>query len=232
MPQHDPSNEAANPPRDVTKNLEKSITQAINDDELFSKTVQISTNAGNDEVAKSDDANAINDKNNVNSNDAEVNKANVVTHAIESVLTIDDLPSNVIYDDELFIKTEQIDKNAGNDEVAESNDAIDVEFILPIKDNKADQSHASLVVTLAIKSSIPTEANKVNQTHACQDADGKNSNKELTSNYEISDDNTTCSESICCGDFINYDFKVVCMETLRHQEMLQSLQLIQMMNIH
>ncbi len=96
-----------------------------------------------------------------------------------------------------FSKTEQIDQNAGNDEVAESNDAIHVEFALPIEDNKADQSHASLVATLAIESSILTEASKVNQTHACQDADGKNSNKDSTRNDEISDEDTTCSVSIC-----------------------------------
>jgi hypothetical protein len=59
---YDPSNEAANPPRDATKNLEKYFTQVIGDDEAFSKTVQINKNAGNDEVAKSDDANAINNK--------------------------------------------------------------------------------------------------------------------------------------------------------------------------
>jgi hypothetical protein len=75
-----------------------------------------------------------------------------------------------------FSKTVQIDKNAGNDEVAESNDAIDVEFTLPIEDNKADQSHACIVATLAIESSIPTDANKENQNHACQDAVGNNSN--------------------------------------------------------
>ncbi len=56
------------------------------------------------------------------------------------MLTIDDPPSDVIYDDELFSKTVQIDKNAGNDEVAESNDAIDVEYALLIEDNKANKS--------------------------------------------------------------------------------------------
>ncbi len=161
-------------------------------------------NDGNDEATKSDDANAFNDTSNANLNDAEVNKANVITHPIESAPTIDDPPSDVIYDDELCSKTVQIDKNASNDEVAESNNAIDVESALPLEDNEDDQSHASLVATLAIKSSITTEANKVNQTHARQDADGKNSNKELTSNDEISDEDTTCSESICDGDLINY----------------------------
>ncbi len=103
--------------------MRKSFTQVIGDDELFSKTVQLYKNVGTDEVASSNDANTINDKNNANSNDAEVNKANVATHAIESVLTIDDPRSDVIYDDELFSKTVQINKNAGNDEVAESDDA-------------------------------------------------------------------------------------------------------------
>jgi hypothetical protein len=167
-------------------------------------TVQIYGNAGNDEAAKSNDANAINDKSNANLNDADVKKANVVTHAIKSALTIDDPPSYVIYDDKMFIKTVQRDENAVNNEVAESNDAIDLEFTLPIEDNGADQSHACLVATLAIESSIPTEANKVNQNHAHQDADGNNSNKDSTSNYKISDDETTCSESICGGDSINY----------------------------
>jgi hypothetical protein len=67
--------------------------------------VQIYNNAGNDEVAKSDDTNAINDKNYANLNDAEVKKTNVATHAIESALTIYDPPSDVIYDDELLSKT-------------------------------------------------------------------------------------------------------------------------------
>ena len=106
--------------------------------------MQIYENAGNDEPTQSDDANAINDKSNANLNDAEVKKANVVTHPIESALTIDDPPSDVIHDDELFSKTVQTDKNAGNDKVAESNDVIDVEFALPIKDNHADQSHATI----------------------------------------------------------------------------------------
>jgi hypothetical protein len=78
--------------------------------------VHIYENAGNDEAAISDDALIINDKSNANLNDAEVNKSNVITHAIESVLPIDDPPSDVIHDDELFIKTVQIDKNAGNDD--------------------------------------------------------------------------------------------------------------------
>jgi hypothetical protein len=63
LPRRDPSNEAADPPSDVTNNLEKSFTQVIGDDKLFSKTVQIYENAGNYEAAKSDDANAINDMN-------------------------------------------------------------------------------------------------------------------------------------------------------------------------
>jgi hypothetical protein len=154
--QCNPSYEAAKPPNDVTKNLETSFTQVSHDYELFRKTVQLYENPGNDEATKSGDANTINDKSNANLNDAEVNKANVVTHPIESALTIDDPPSDVSYDDELFSKTVQIGQNAGNDEVAESNDAIDVEFALPIEENKADRSHASLVATLAIESSIPT----------------------------------------------------------------------------
>jgi hypothetical protein len=105
LPQHDPSNEAAKPPSDVTRNFVKSFTQVIGDDELFSKAVQIYENASNDEAAKSDDANAINDKSNADSNDAEVNKANVITHPIESALTIDNPPSDVIYDDESLSKT-------------------------------------------------------------------------------------------------------------------------------
>jgi hypothetical protein len=82
LPQRELSNEAHNQPSDVTKNLEISFTQVIGDDELFSETVQMYENSGNDEAAKSDDANAINDKNNADLNDAEVNKANVVMHAI------------------------------------------------------------------------------------------------------------------------------------------------------
>ena len=120
-----------------------------------------------------DDANAINDKNNVNSNDAEVNKANVVTHAIEFALTIDDPPINLIYDDELFSKTVQIGKNAGNDEVAESNNAIDAEYTLLIEDNKAEEPHASPVATHAIESFIPTEAKEVYHFNAVEDAEGK-----------------------------------------------------------
>jgi hypothetical protein len=88
--------------------------------------------------------------------------------------------TQVIGDDELFRKTMQIDKNAGNDVVAESDDAnhvIDknnsdfndaeanqgnvvthaIKPMLPIEDNKADESHASQVATHAIESSIPTE---------------------------------------------------------------------------
>jgi hypothetical protein len=160
LPLQNPSNQAADPPRDATNNLEKFIIQVIGDDELFSKTVQIDKNSGNDEVAESDDTNNVNDKNNANSNDAEVYRANVATHAIESAL--------------------------------------------PIEDNMANKSHVSPVATHAIESSIPTEANEVNHCHACQDANGKNSYKDSTSNNEIFDDNSTCSESICGGYLINY----------------------------
>jgi hypothetical protein len=92
----------------------------------------------------------------------------------------------------------QIGKTAGDDEVAESNDAIDVEYAFLIEDNKAGESHASSVATHAIESFIHAEANEA------EDADGKNSRKDLTSNDEIFDDNSTCSESICGGDSINY----------------------------
>ncbi len=81
-----PSNQVADPPRDV-----------ICDDELFSKTVQIDKNAGNDEVAESDDDNDVIDKNNANLNDAEVNKANVATHIIESALPIEDNKADKSY---------------------------------------------------------------------------------------------------------------------------------------
>jgi hypothetical protein len=141
---------------------------------------------------------------NADLNDAEVNKANVATHAIESALTIDDQPSDVIHDDEFFSNTVQIGKNAGNDEVAESNDANYVKYALLIKENKAYESHASLVATHAIESSIPSEANEANHSNASEDADGKNSHKNLNSNDEIFDDNSTCSDSICGGDSINY----------------------------
>jgi hypothetical protein len=113
------------------------------------------------------------------------------------VLTIDDPPSDVIYDYELFSKTLQIDNNAGNDEVAESNDAIDVEFALLNDDNEADESSAS-------PSSIPAEANEVNHSNASEDADGKHSHKDSTSNDETFDDYSSCSESICGGESINY----------------------------
>ncbi len=63
LPQQNPSNQAADPPRDDTMNLEKILTQVTGDDELFSKTVQIDKNAGNYEVAESDDANHVIDKN-------------------------------------------------------------------------------------------------------------------------------------------------------------------------
>ncbi len=149
------------------------------------------TKCCNDEVAKSDDANTINYMNNANLIDAEINKANVATHAIESALTIDDPPSDIIYDDALFSKTVQIDKNAGNDEVAESNDANDVEYTLLIEENKADESHASPVATHAIESSIPAEANEVCHSNAGEDTDGKNSHKDSTSNDEIFDDDST-----------------------------------------
>jgi hypothetical protein len=161
-PWRNPSNQAAEPPRDVTKTLEKSFTQVIGDDKLFRKTVQTYKNAGNDEVAKSDDANTINDKNNADLNDAEVNKAYVATHAIESTLTIDVPPRDVINDDELFSKTVKIDKNVCSDEVAESNEANNVEYTLVIEDNKANESLASPVVTPAIELSIPAEANEAN----------------------------------------------------------------------
>jgi hypothetical protein len=137
-------------------------TQVIGDDKLFRKTVQICKNAGNDEVAKSDDANAINDNNNADLNDAEVNKAHVATHAIESTLTIGDPPRDIINDDELFSKTVKIDKNACSDEVAESDEANNVEYALLIEDNKANESHASPVVTPAIELSISAEANEAN----------------------------------------------------------------------
>jgi hypothetical protein len=101
------------------------------------------------------------------------------------VLNIDDPPSDVIHDDELFSKTVQIDKNAGSDEAAESNDAIDVEITLPIEGNNADESHASPVATHAIESSIPTEANEVDHSNAGEDADGKYSSKDVTSNNKI-----------------------------------------------
>jgi hypothetical protein len=89
------------------------------------------------------------------------------------VLTIDDPPSDVIYDDELFSKTVQIGKNAGDDEVAESNDAIDVEHTLLIEDSRAGESHASPVATHAIESFIPTEAKEVYHFNAVEDAEGK-----------------------------------------------------------
>jgi hypothetical protein len=101
------SNQAVDPPKDV-----------IGDDELISKTVQIDKNSSNDEVAESDYANNVIDKNTANFNDAEANKGNDATLAIE--------------------------------------------FALPIEDNEANESHASLVATHAIESSIPTEANEVN----------------------------------------------------------------------
>jgi hypothetical protein len=88
--QQNPFNQAADPPRDVTMNMEKSLTQIFGDDELFWKTAQIDKNAGNDEVAESDDANNVIDKNNSNFNDAEANKGNVAIHAIESALLIED----------------------------------------------------------------------------------------------------------------------------------------------
>ncbi len=122
------------------------------------------------------------------------------------MLTIDDPPSDVIYDDELFSKTVQIDKNAGNDEVAESNNANNVEYTLfiVIEDIKANESHASSVATHTIESSVPTEANVADHSHANEDADGKNSHKDSTSNDVIFDDHFTCSELICGGDLINY----------------------------
>jgi hypothetical protein len=52
------------------------------------------------------------------------------------------------------------------------------------------------VATHAIESSILAEANEVSHSNAGEDADDKNSHKNLTSNDEIFDDNSTCSESI------------------------------------
>jgi hypothetical protein len=98
----------------------------------------------------------------------------------------------------------QIGKNAGNDEVAESNNAIDAEYTLLIEDNKAEESHASPVATHAIELSILSDANEVDHSNAGEDADGKKFSKDSTSNYEIFDDNSSCSESICGGDSINY----------------------------
>ncbi len=60
------------------------------------------------------------------------------------------------------------------------------------------------MATHAIESSILAEANEVNHSHASEDADGKNSHKDLTSYDEIFDDDSTCSESFFGGDLINY----------------------------
>jgi hypothetical protein len=56
--------------------------------------VQIDKNAGNDEVAEADDANNVIQKKNSNFNDAEANKGNLVTNAIESELLIEDNKAN------------------------------------------------------------------------------------------------------------------------------------------
>ncbi len=60
------------------------------------------------------------------------------------------------------------------------------------------------MTTHAIESSIPAEANEVNHSHAGEDAGGKNSHRDSTSNYERFDDGLTCSKSICGGDLISY----------------------------
>jgi hypothetical protein len=101
------------------------------------------------------------------------------------------LEKSLTGDDESLRKTVQIDKNAGNDEFAEADDANNViqknnsnfndaeanKGILAtnaiksdafVEDNKADKSHASPVATHAIESSSPAEANEIDQEEAAE----------------------------------------------------------------
>jgi hypothetical protein len=61
---------------------------------LLRKTVQIDKNAGNDEGAETDDANNVIQKNDYNFNDAEANKGNLATNAIESEVLIENNKAN------------------------------------------------------------------------------------------------------------------------------------------
>jgi hypothetical protein len=79
LPQQNPSNQTANLSSDVTKHLEKSLT---GDDELLRKTVRIDVYAGNDEVAKADDANNFIQTNNSNFIYAKANKGVLATNAM------------------------------------------------------------------------------------------------------------------------------------------------------
>jgi hypothetical protein len=85
------ANQAADPPREIAENLEKSFTQVndVNgDNDSMSKSVQQENNSGNAEAPESDDANNINNKkanaNEAEANEAEANEANVGKNAIDS----------------------------------------------------------------------------------------------------------------------------------------------------
>ncbi len=118
----------------------------------------------------------------------------------------------------------QIDKNTGNDEVAETDYANNIiqknsnfndaeankenvatnaiESDILIEDNKANKSHASPVATYAIESSIPSEANEVHHEGVAERQDSKSlrlansSPRNIQVNYVNNDDNDTKNNNI------------------------------------